>query len=61
MGRQSKDLSSPTSSIGIKENSYNLGKGVIVDSGTTDTYLPRSVSGIECNRWSLLKGKIDIE
>jgi len=31
-------------SIGAKENAYNTGKGVIVDSGTTDTYLPRQIA-----------------
>ena len=28
----------------MSEAQYNTGKGVIVDSGTTDTYLPRSIA-----------------
>jgi hypothetical protein len=32
-------------SIGEPSSKYNSGKGIIVDSGTTDTYLPRSVQG----------------
>ena len=30
-------------SIGLASSAYNGGKGAIVDSGTTDTYLPRGV------------------
>ena len=32
-----------TTSIGVQNSKLNSGKGTIVDSGTTDTYLPRSV------------------
>jgi hypothetical protein len=31
-------------SIGVKDSVLNSGKGVIVDSGTTDTYLPRALA-----------------
>mmetsp|Transcript_6059 Transcript_6059/g.7843 ORF Transcript_6059/g.7843 Transcript_6059/m.7843 type:complete len:582 (-) Transcript_6059:290-2035(-) len=37
-----KDISH--GSIGVKESVLNSGKGVIVDSGTTDTYLPRALA-----------------
>ena len=53
MGRENGGSSD---SIGLKTETYNTGKGVIVDSGTTDTYLPRTVTatwwngGVELNR-----------
>jgi hypothetical protein len=39
-----KDSTGVVSSIGIDKTKINAGKGVIVDSGTTDTYLPRSIA-----------------
>lgn len=33
-------------SIGGDKSKYNANKGTIVDSGTTDTYLPRAVAGV---------------
>lgn len=32
-------------SVGMDQSKYNSGKGPIVDSGTTDTYLPSSIAG----------------
>jgi hypothetical protein len=36
-------LTGTSKSIGVPSTTYNTGKGVIVDSGTTDTYLPTPV------------------
>ena len=38
---QLKDVLLNGKSIGVPESTWNTGKGTIVDSGTTDTYLPR--------------------
>lgn len=35
----------------VSNSVYNSGKGVIVDSGTTDTYLPRKMASAFKNRW----------
>jgi hypothetical protein len=43
--RMSRGDGSNEGSIEVKDTLYNTGKGVIVDSGTTDTYLPRTVAG----------------
>ncbi|EWM27330.1 Peptidase aspartic [Nannochloropsis gaditana] len=39
-----KDIKIGNTSIGVDPNLFNAGQGTIVDSGTTDTYLPRSVA-----------------
>jgi len=40
---QPQDGSTPPQSLGASRSQLNTGKGVIVDSGTTDTYLPASL------------------
>jgi hypothetical protein len=40
-----KDIQVAEKSIGINEEEYNKGKGVIVDSGTTDTFFVSSAAG----------------
>lgn len=40
---QPQDGSTAPESLGASRNQLNTGKGVIVDSGTTDTYLPASL------------------
>jgi hypothetical protein len=40
---QPQDGSAPPASLGATHSQLNTGKGVIVDSGTTDTYLPASL------------------
>lgn len=37
---------------------YQRGKGIIVDSGTTDTYLPRSVATGFSNAWEKSTGSV---
>jgi len=39
-----KDIKIGTTSIGVDPGQFNQGQGTIVDSGTTDTYLPRGVA-----------------
>ena len=36
---------------------FNSGKGTIIDSGTTDTYLPRSASGAVMGVWKVAAGR----
>ena len=37
----------------VQDSVYNTGKGVIVDSGTTDTYLPRKMAGQFKKAWKV--------
>ncbi|CAN0364589.1 unnamed protein product, partial [Hapterophycus canaliculatus] len=37
---------------------YQRGKGIIVDSGTTDTYLPRSVAKGFSKAWESVTGSV---
>jgi len=43
--------------LDVQDGVYNSGKGVIVDSGTTDTYLPRKMAGQFKKAWKDIVGK----
>ena len=43
-------------SIGVPASTYATGKGTIVDSGTTDTYLPRRAADQFKRAWSNVMG-----
>jgi len=43
--------------LDVQDSVYNSGKGVIVDSGTTDTYLPRKMAGQFKKAWKDIVGK----
>jgi len=43
--------------IPISAEDMNSGKGVIVDSGTTDTYLHKSIAGVFGEAWKAVTGK----
>lgn len=45
-------------SIAHDSSVYQKGKGTIVDSGTTDTYLPRSVATGFSKAWQASTGKV---
>ena len=45
------------SRLEAQDSAYNGGKGVIVDSGTTDTYLPRKVAGQFAKAWKGVVGR----
>ena len=43
--------------IPVSAEEMNSGKGVIVDSGTTDTYLHKSIAGVFGEAWKAVTGK----
>jgi len=45
-----KPVDGPAKSLGISSNKFYAGKGTIVDSGTTDTYLPAEIT----RQWNAL-------
>jgi hypothetical protein len=57
MGGANDADASGSESIGVSQATYNTGKGVIVDSGTTDTYLPRKLAADFKRKWKKLAGR----
>jgi hypothetical protein len=53
---QLKDVLLNGKSIGVPESTWNTGKGTIVDSGTTDTYLPRRAAEQFKRAWHAAMG-----
>lgn len=45
-------------SIASDPSVFQRGKGIIVDSGTTDTYLPKSVAKGFSNAWEAATGSV---
>ena len=43
--------------MGLKESTWNTGKGAIVDSGTTDTYLPRTAAAAFKKEFKKITGR----
>ena len=57
MGGVSTPQAAGSESIGVDPGVYNTGKGCIVDSGTTDTYLPRKMATAFKTKWKKLSGR----
>jgi hypothetical protein len=58
---QMLDLQIAGSTIGTDKSVYNRGKGVIVDSGTTDTYMPTGCAAGFKARWKEVRKGLDFD